>query len=119
MNNTDTEIKGEVNTEEWLKQVSDAQKDFFLTIFAALNESQRFQQFVEDNFEIQKVIDDESKTISVRVIEKPTTANRPQITSGHLLKLVARLTSLKIPNPAEEAQKILHLLGEDSQIIVP
>lgn len=106
-----------LSPEDVLKQANDAQKDYFLSIFFALTQSERFNTFLEDNYEIQRAIDDETKTISVRVIEKPTTASRPQITSGQMLKLAARLSSLKIPNPSEEARRILHLLGEESSII--
>lgn len=40
-------------------------------VFLQLLASDRFKQFVELNYEIRRIIDDEEKTITVEVLEKP------------------------------------------------
>jgi len=40
-------------------------------VFLQLLQSDRFKQFVELNYEIRRIIDDEEKTITIEVVEKP------------------------------------------------
>lgn len=53
-------------------------------IFSQLLQSERFRDFMNLNFTIHKLVNDEEKTIEIRVIEKP-----PQVVAQELAQRVA------------------------------
>lgn len=57
--------------EAFLSNLSDGQKMYDLTVLYLLKSSQRFCNFVNENFDIQHNIDQETKAIDIRVVEKP------------------------------------------------
>ena len=54
-----------------LANMSMAEKDMWLRATILLNHSERYSQFLNENFDIHFNVDDESKQISVVVVEKP------------------------------------------------
>lgn len=59
------------------------EEQIYSQIFAQLLESERFQRFIQVNYDIQKLVDEEEKTIEYRVIELP-----PVLAEQRLAELV-------------------------------
>jgi hypothetical protein len=71
-------------------------------IFSQLLQSERFREFVNMNFTIQKFVDDETKTIDIQVIENP-----PEVVMGKITEKAkeANLIQLASPSMAEKIVK--------------
>lgn len=72
-------------------------------IFSQLLQSERFREFVNMNFTIQKFVDDETKTIDIQVIENP-----PEVVMGKITEKVkdnSNLIQLASPSMAEKIVK--------------
>lgn len=104
--------------EEVVEGLSQARKDRIIAIFYALAQSDRFNKFVDDNFDISDRIDDEAKTIETIVVEKPV-STAFKLTPNQTIKLMATLKRLGVDNASEGVMEVSRALGDDSVLVMP
>jgi hypothetical protein len=97
--------------EQTAAKASEAAKGRWLSIFIQLAGSPRFVRFIEANYDIRDFIDDDKKTITTLVIEKPTAVG-PSLGLEQLRRMLNILTSHRCKNPSEVLQEILKCLGQ-------
>ena len=113
---SDEQVKTEIDpaVEEFLAKANDSQKDRLLAIFFALAQSERFNSFLETNFDIKDEVDHEAKTIVTRVEEKP--AEPIKLNANQRLKLATVLTKYGVTQTKEATDAVMAVLGDDSPI---
>lgn len=82
-------------------------------IFSQLLQSERFRDFVNLNFTIQKFVDDETKTIDIQVIENP-----PEVVLGRMSAKVKDTESriqIASPSMAEKVVKQAEKLAKKNK----
>ena len=97
--------------------MSDTEKDMWLRVMFLLNACDRYVEFVDANYDIRALPDEETKTISVAVIEKPD-IREVEFTSGgpmaldvqKSLKAQMLLKANKCENTAEVLKGIFEIL---------
>ncbi len=97
-----------------------AEKDLQLRIMFLLNQSEKFLQFVEENFDIQCGANEETKTIDLVVIEKPVAEKIDYRVDGYTLDVPAQLKATMIlkhngcTRTAETLKSLIKIItGED------
>jgi hypothetical protein len=107
------EDKVDAEIDDQIVGMTEQQKDHWLAIFGGLSASPKFKEFVALNFDIQNVVDDEKKTLEVRVIEKPG-AIIPKPTPNQIFKLHKTLISngVKAERATECTNQVLTILGQ-------
>lgn len=105
--------------EEDLATASESTKNRWLSIFIQLAKSKRFIHFVENNYDIKDFIDDEKKTITTLVIERPVVVG-PAITVDQLRHMMKVLTNHRCKKPSDALHKIMEYLGQKkaSQVLL-
>lgn len=98
----------------------EAKKKFWSEALMQLTESKRFLEFVDANYTIGIHKDDETKTVEVQVIEKPTVAG-PPLTADQTFKLHVACARAGAKDPLVLLRQILRILGQEppSAIISP
>ena len=94
-----------------------AQKELYLGIFYELNQSKRFVEFLNNNYDIQQIVDEETKTIDVRVIEMPT-ARGPKLGFDQIRKLHSAVVSAGVIDATLLVNKIMTILGQETSNII-
>ena len=90
----------ELTPDEIKARAEQAKKDFYLAIFIQLNGFQRYQNFVEKNYNIEKGVDENSHQIHVRVSEKPELAQPIYISKSHIFAAHAACKRMGVKHPA-------------------
>lgn len=104
----------DIAPEEVIESASAIMKDRWVSILVQLTNSHRFNKFLEDNFVIQDIIDDDTKTIETRVIEKPLSVGPPLTSSQiHAIRKIVKLHGVEDVDAAYNA--IMGALGQDDQ----
>lgn len=70
--------------DERIANMLPAEKDLWLRVMFLLNASQRYTDFIDENFEIHTAVHEETKSIDVAVIEKPAVKEVEFKTGGDL-----------------------------------
>lgn len=119
----DTEVQDKTETlEATLASMSDAQKEYDLTVFFLLRSSERFLKFVENNFEIRHVVDHETQTLSLNVLEKPP-VKEPFLVSDEMAARAGTLLKTSgVDNPAQTLRKLFDIFNgknaEEESLII-
>lgn len=66
--------------------MSEGELQIHAEIFSQLLQSERFRDFMNLNYSVHKLVDEEAKTIEIRVIEKP-----PQVVAQELAQRVSSI----------------------------
>lgn len=88
-----------------------------LHIFTELYKSKRFVEFVENNYDIVDEIDEEAKTITTLVIEKPLAVG-PQMSAKQVASLHKIIVASGTEKIGETMKNILENLGQDDSGII-
>lgn len=110
-----------VNEQEELEvteaEMSQAVKEYYLSIYSKLAESKRFRDFIAANFDIRQEINEEEKTIDILVVEKPVAVG-PALSANQILKLQGVLGSYGVVDTVAAVQAVMRVLGQEQSIIV-
>lgn len=91
-------------------------KELFLIIFGELLKSERFTEFLEQNFDISQGVDHENKQVVIRVIEKPFEVRKHEFTLDQMVnlkKVIEKYAGLR----ADKAfQEIVDVIGGKANI---
>lgn len=94
-------------------------KEAYAAVMAELMKSERFLNFLANNFTIQKIVDEDEKSIEIRVIERPTSVGVP-LTQIQLKDMYNACSSSGVINTRELMIKLLTILGQETKaLIVP
>lgn len=108
-----------------IANMSPTEKEMQLRILLLLNQSARFQQFMNDNFDIHTSVNHENQEIDIAVIEKPL-VKEVEFKGGELSLDVAKslkaqmfLKGLGVEKTADAIKKLYEILGgtEENAII--
>jgi hypothetical protein len=77
--------------DEKIASMPPAEKDLFLRILFLLNQSESYQKFIDDHFDIHTSVNHETEEIDLVVIEKPTVAQVDFRSEGFSLDVPAQL----------------------------
>lgn len=104
---------------EDLDAASIALKDRWLAIFIQLARSHRFLTFIEKNYAIQDIVNEEERTIETLVVESPL-AIGPPLNSTQMIEIQNVIKLSNCTNPDQVFERIMKLLGqESSKLIIP
>lgn len=98
-------------------EMSQAVKEYYLSIYSKLAESKRFRDFIAANFDIHQEINEEEKTIDILVVEKPVAVG-PALSANQILKLQGVLGSYGVVDTVAAVQAVMRVLGQEQSIIV-
>ncbi len=120
--NPTTEVQGWGSLEEHLAAMTAQEKDYHLSMFMLLRQSQKFCEWVATNFTIQNAVDDETKTIELQVVEKPLEEVQDPflVTDETAAKLAAMLRAeFTVHNPAAAVRRFFDVLnGKDEATLI-
>ena len=102
----------DLSAEEVAEQANEAKKERMLAIFLQLMESSRFRKFVDDNFVIGDAINDETKTITTCVVEKPVAVG-PRMAPKQLFAMKKLLVNHGVKDEDKAFYELCALLGQD------
>lgn len=86
------------------QDTGNAAVQYYAGIMQQLTESERFTDWFSCNFDIQKIIDDENKTIEYRVIEVPVDVVQERMLKLFKDKTGVEETKITLASPAEAAK---------------
>ena len=110
---SEEEKKSDVDIET-LKKVEEVKKQIWYGIFDQLSQSKRFIKFIDDNYSIVEERDEETKTIEIKVIEKPVAVG-PALTSSQLVRLGKIMSTAGCKDVSGTMNKLLVALGQDEE----
>lgn len=104
-------------SEEEKMEMEAVRKERLLHIFSELYKSKRYADFVDNNFNIVDQIDDENKTITTLVIEKPIAVG-PKLSPSQIMRLQSVISSSGAKSTADTLKQILEVLGQEGNVIL-
>lgn len=109
----------ELDIDEQVEQMPQAQKDYWLAVYCALSSSKRFREFVKNNYDIGQKFDHEKKTVEIIVVEKPDSIG-PSLSKAQIFKIHGLLTSygVKPGSITDCTLAVLRVLGQAKSDIV-
>ena len=110
-------LEEEREVEKKQKELTLAEKDYWLAVYCGLSGSDRFKDFVKNNFEVQNIVDHESKKYEIRVIEKPVAVG-PKLSPNQIFKLQALITSHGAKDAVDCVKGVMKILGQESSSII-
>jgi len=97
-------------------------KDLWIRTLFLLNQSDRFVEFMDKNFDIQQNVNEETKTIDLRVIELEPEAKPPStgitMDLAKSMKLQLYLKGCGVKNTADAAKAIVSIIVGDNDTVV-
>jgi hypothetical protein len=119
---TDNENAAEVITiDEFKKKMTPEEIDLQVTAFLLLQQSARFVDFFDKNYELKNDVNHETKTIELLLLEKPPTKEPFLIADDTAAKLSTMLRQeFTISNPGKAVQRFMDVLNgkEEPSLIV-
>jgi len=101
-------------------QMTEAQlalkKAFWTDVINQVVDTPRFLEFMDANYHIERAIDEETKTIHVRITEKPPVL---KITGQQIFQLHHACISHGIKDATKLIEWIMKILGGDSPLVTP
>lgn len=107
----------ELDADKVLTEASDAVKERWLGILIQLTNSKRFNEFLENNYEIRDYVDEEAKSIQTLVIEKPQAVG-PSLTSSQVAGLMRTLKLYGVREPERALKAIFGVLGQEERPVI-
>ena len=101
--------------EEVLENTSPEIKKFWLSMFLLLNKHERYHEVMEENFDIQKVIDDETQTIDIVIKTRPKIEKTSTVSGAQIMRMHAVLMKYGLQNKATECLKDLQNVLRDRE----
>lgn len=113
------EVDLDTQITEAMSRMSQAEKDLWIRVLFLLNQSERYTKFIEENFDISESIDEENKTINLRVEEKkqkPVQGVGLTLDTVKSMKIQLILRHNGVADTARVSESIIKILkGEDDE----
>lgn len=103
---------GRKNQDEVTGKTEEAKRIFWSQALMKLTESQRFLEFIDRNYVIGIHKDEETKTVEVRVVEKPVISG-PPLSAEQRFKLHVACLRSGAKDPMTLMNHIFKLLGQE------
>jgi hypothetical protein len=104
-------------TESEAGVVSAVRQQRLLHIFMELGKSKRFTEFVDNNFDIVDQINDEEKSITTLVVEKPMAVG-PQMSAKQVANIHKIIAASGTDKVGDTMRKLLETLGQDDSGLI-
>lgn len=113
------EVEGNSNdlSPEQVAKFEAKQKELWLQMLGQFMDSERFVDFIENNYLIQDIIDDENKTVTRRVMEKPTVVG-PRLSPTQMKDIYLACSSAGVLDTVKLVGKLLIILGQEAPSII-
>lgn len=91
-------------------------KAFWMDVLGQVIDTPRFIEFMDANYHLERAIDEENKTIHIRVTEKPPVL---KITGQQIFQLHHACISHGVKDATKLIEWIMKILGGDSPLVTP
>lgn len=97
----------------------EVRRAFWTDVLWKLAESSRMKKFIDDNFTIGVALDDETKTVTTSVVEKPVSVG-PALSGAQIFRIHNECLLHGAKDASKLVDKILKTLGQEgSSLILP
>lgn len=104
----------EMTFDEYIDALSPQEKDLMVSAWILLNQSPRFQQFLDANYNVKYEVDEENKTVNLRV-EELEEAPSITLTKEKLIYIHHELLNAGVKKGSPVIRKILNILQKPVQ----
>lgn len=102
---------------EIIENMTDQERWQYAAYMVLLLQSDRFKEFIKNNYDIHQEVDSEKRIANLAIIERPV-AQGPKLTPAQIFKIHGILAQNGTKDVVNCTKSILNALGQESSVLV-